>query len=231
MNVGLQFFSVTWTEHIPDNEVVMILREIHAALRQALKYMPDPDPVSLVMLPEVKPFGYWVLQDSEPGQIYGSAKWYIDQSYDSANDRLLAWRYLNLVRNEPYQFYTPHYDLAVVHYPLYDEQVQQEVIGVVMPGRAGIVSTDPLNRLPVRHERPIVLNRMIAHHVGRVVGIPFIRKNEPGGCVGACAMRPAESLEEWIELAEEETRDNVTYCESCRRQFAAQIASNQLGGN
>lgn len=231
MNVGLQFFSVTWTDYIPDNEAVMILREIHAALRQALKYIPDPDPASLVTLPEIKPFGYWILQDSKLDQVYGSAKWYMDQSYDSASGRLLAWRYLNLVRNEPYQIYTPHYDLAIVHYPLYDEQAERESIGVVIPGQAAIVSTNPLNQLPVRHERPVVLNRIIAHHVGRVVGIPFIRPDEPGGCFGPCAMRPAESLDRWIELAEEEAQANVIYCDPCRRQLAAQIASNQLGRN
>lgn len=209
----------------------MVLREVHAVLRQAQKFMPDPDPVRLVTLPEVKPFGYWILQDSDPDRIYGSAKWYMDRSYEASTDRLLAWRYLNLVRNEPYQIYTPHYDLAVVHQRLYDERADQEALGVPIPGRAAIVSTHPLNRLPIRHERPIVLNRVIAHYTGRVVGIPFTRQGETGGCSGVCAMRPAELLEEWVELAEEETRGGVTYCEPCRRQLAARIASNQLGGN
>lgn len=231
MNVGLQFLSVTWTERVPDNEAVMILREIHSALRQALRYMPDPDPVSLVSLPEVKPYGYWVLQDSTPGQAYGSVKWYIDQSYDAENQRLLAWQYLDLVRNEPYQFYTPHYDLTFAHFPLYDERAHQEAIGVEIPGHAAVVSTSPLNRLPVRHERPLVLHRIVAHYVGRVIGIPYIRAGEPGGCSGPCVMRPAATLDEWLALAQEETLTNVTYCERCRRQLAAKIASNQLGAN
>jgi len=231
MNTGLQFFSITWTDRIPDNEAVMILREVHAALRQALKYMPDPDPVSLVTLPEVKPFGYWVLQDSAPGQPYGSAKWYMERSLDLQGKHLLAWRYLNLVQTEPYQFYTPHYDLTIVHYPLYDEHTQQESLGVELAGLAAVVSTNPLNQLAVHRERPIVLHRLIAHYVGRVVGIPFIRRNEPGGCFGACAMRPAESLGEWLALAEEEAHAAVTYCEPCRRQLAARLASNQLGAN
>jgi len=77
----------------------------------------------------------------------------------------------------------------------------------------------------------MVLRRLVSHYVGRVIGIPFIECGEPDGCSGACAMRPACELSEWVDLAEEETQAKVTYCEACRRQLSAQIASNQLGQN
>ena len=231
MNTGRQFLSITWTDDIPDNEVIMILRDIHSALRQALKYMPHPEPAGPVNLPEIKPFGYWTLQGAESQHIYSSAEWYMDRSYDRQQGRFLAWRYLDLVMNEPYQHHAPHYDLAILHFPLYDTRVYQEVMGVDIPGIAAVISTAKLSGLSIRHERPIVLRRLVSHYVGRVIGIPFIERGEPDGCSGTCAMRPAHDLYEWLDLAKEETQASVTYCESCRRQLGAQIASNQLGQN
>lgn len=231
MNTGQQFLSVTWTEDIPDNEIIMILRDIHSALRQALKYMPDPEPAGPVNLPEIKPFGYWVLQGADPAHAYSSAEWYVDRSYDRQEGHFLARRYLNLVMNEPYQHQTPHYDLAVLHFPLYDERVKQEVMGAAIPGIAAVISTAQLGQLTIRHERPVVLHRLVSHYVGRVIGIPFLERGERDGCAGACAMRPAHDLGEWLDLAKEETQENVTYCDSCRRQFGAQVASSQLGQN
>jgi predicted Zn-dependent protease len=231
MNTGRQFLSVTWTDDIPDNEVIMILRDIHSALRQALKYMPHSEPAGPVNLPEIKPFGYWTLQGAESRHPYSSAGWYMDRSYDRQQGRFFAWRYLDLVMNEPFQHHAPHYDLAILHFPLYDTRVQQEVMGVDIPGMAAVISTAKLNGLSIRHERPMVLRRLVSHYAGRVIGIPFIDRGEPNGCSGACAMRPARDLSEWVDLAEEETQANVTYCEACRRQLSAQIASNQLGLN
>jgi hypothetical protein len=44
-------------------------------------------------------------------------------------------------------------------------------------------------------------------------------------------MRPAGKLDQWLTLAQEESEAKIIYCESCRRQLGAQIASNQLGRN
>ena len=231
MNVGLQFLSVTWTDGIPDNEAIMILRDLHFALRQALKFLPVDNPIRPVQLPEVKPFGYWELQDSEPDSPFGSAAWYMDRSYDTDQGHFRARRYLNLVVNEPYQHRSPHYDLAVIHYPLYDELEDREVVGAGIPGLAAVSSTSWLKRLSVRDDRPIVLRRMISHYVGYVIGIPSAIYNQPSTCSGPCAMRPASELSEWLELAREESDANALYCESCRHQLGARIASNQLGLN
>lgn len=231
MNVGLQFLSVTWTDGIPDNEAIMILRDIHFALRQALKFLPANNPIRPVQLPEVKPFGYWVLQDSDPDSLYGSAAWYMDRSYDSDQGYLCARRYLNLVVNEPFQHHSPHYDLAIVHYPLYDETEEREVMGVGIAGLAAITSTAWLKRLSIRDERPIVLRRLVSHYLGAVIGIPSAIHDDLTICNGPCAMRPAHELSDWLNFAQEESDANTIYCESCRRQLSARIASNQLGLN
>ena len=229
MNYGLQFMSISWTDGIKENEAIMIVREVHVALRQALMYLPSP--TSIVTLPAVKPFGNWVLQDVEPNSTYGSTQWYIDQSYDRESGRLLGRQYLNIVLNEPFQSVTPHFDLAVTHYPLLDEVLNREVIGVDIPGRAAVLSNAPLNGVDRKYDRPIVLRRIISHYVGRVIGLPFHNHGSSCRCVDVCAMRPADTLEEWVDLAQEEFAQDCIYCDSCRRELSARIASNQLGLN
>jgi hypothetical protein len=229
MNYGLLFMSLTWTDGIPDNEAIMIVREVHVALRQAQKYLPMHSPV--VTLPEIRPFGYWILQGANPNEAYCSTQWYIDQVFDRQRGALLGRRYLHIVLNEPYQYQTPHYDLAVMHQPLYDEQLGREVFGVAVPGRAAVVSRYWLSRLARDFERPAVLRRLIAHYIGRVVGIPFPIQDRSEQCTGPCVMRPADDLAHWAAYATEEFEANRIYCDACRRQLGALIAGNQAGLN
>jgi predicted Zn-dependent protease len=229
MNQGLQFLSLTWTDRIPDNEALIIVREVHLALRQANMYLPSHG--SIVTLPEVKPFGYWILKGMDPNDPYCSTQWYIDRSFDPRSNALLGWRYLDVVLNEPYQHHSPHYDLAVMHHPLLDEELGREVFGVAVPGRAAVVSCKWLNQLSRDYERPLVLRRLIAHYVGQVVGIPFPIHGQRATCTGLCAMRPARDLQEWIAFAQEEFQAERIFCDACRRQLSARIASNQFGMN
>jgi hypothetical protein len=229
MNYGPLFLSLTWTDGIRDNEAIMIVREVHLALRQAQKHLPTHSPI--VTLPEVRPFGYWVLQGADPADTYCSTQWYIDQAMDRRRGVLLGRRYLDIVLNEPYQHATPHYDLAVMHQPLYDERLDREVFGVTRPGIAAVVSSHWLRELPRDFERPAVLRRVIAHYLGRAVGIPFPVSGRQEECSGACAMRHADDLGQWTTYATEEYQDNRIYCNACRLQLGARIAGNQAGLN
>jgi hypothetical protein len=229
MNYGRLFMSLTWTDGIPDNEAIMIVREARLALRQAQKHLPTHSPI--VSLPEVRPFGYWVLQGADPSETYCSTQWYIDQTFDRSRGMLLGQRYLQIVINEPYQHLTPHYDLAVVHYPVFDEHLGREVFGVTLPGVAAVVSRHWLSRLSRDFERPAVLRRLIAHYIGRVVGIPQPIKDRSGSCDGPCVMRPADGLSQWTSYATQEFDANRIYCDACCRQLSARIAGNQAGLN
>jgi hypothetical protein len=229
MNYGLLFMSLTWTNGIHDNEAIMIVHEVQVALRQAQQHLPAHSPV--VSLPEVRPFGYWVLQGADPTDTYSSTQWYVDQSFDRHRQALLGWRYLDLVLNEPYQHATPHYDLAVMHHPLYDEHLGREVFGVTRPGIAAVVSSHWLDKLSRGYERPAVLRRLIAHYLGRVVGIPFPIAGRRDQCSGPCAMRSADDLAHWTAYAIEEFHADQIYCDACRRQMGARIAGNQAGLN
>lgn len=229
MNNGLQFISLTWTDRIPDNEAIMIVRDLHLALRQAARYLPESGP--FVALPEIKPFGYWVLTGMNPNDPYCSTQWYIDQSFGPDRKALHGWRYLNTVMNEPYQFHTPHYDLAVLHHPLIDDRQGEQVLGLAIDGRAAVFSTHRLQELSRDYERPVVLRRLAAHFLGRVIGIPFPIQSEPSRCRGICVMREARHFEDWMAMADEEFRAEVIYCESCRRELSARLAGNLMGLN
>jgi predicted Zn-dependent protease len=202
---------------------------VHEAVLQARQQWPVRG--NLIEVPEIKPFGYWVLEGAASDQVYGSMEWYINKSFDRENQQLLGRRYLQLALDEPWQYQTPHYDLAVVHQPLFDEADQRSVFGLAVRGRAALLSVYPLYALDKTQQRYRVLRRLVAHYFGQVMGIPIPGWREPAQCLSPCAMRPASSLAEWVERMEEETKVKALYCRDCQRELSAKLASNHFGMN
>jgi predicted Zn-dependent protease len=224
----MRFISLTWTDGLSQTEAILVVRTVHEAILRARQQWPVRG--NIIEVPEIKPFGYWVLQGAEPGQVYGSMEWYINKSFDRENQQLLGRRYLQLVLDEPWQHQTPHYDLAVVHQRLFDEVDQHHVFGLAVRGRAALLSVYPLDALegPRRYQ---VLRRLVAHYFGQVIGIPIPGWREPAQCLSPCAMQPANSLAEWVERVEEAIRVKVLYCQNCQRELSARLASNHFGMN
>jgi predicted Zn-dependent protease len=225
----MRFISLTWTDGLSQTETILIVRTVHEAILQARQQWPLRG--NIIEVPEIKPFGYWVLQGAEPDQVYGSMEWYINKSFDWENQRLLGRRYLQLVLDEPWQHQTPHYDLAVVRQPLFDEVDQHIVLGLAARGRAAVLSVYPLYALYKEPLRYRVLRRLVAHYLGQVIGIPILGWREQAQCLSPCAMRPSSSLAEWVERAEEETIVKALYCKDCERELSARLASNHFGVN
>jgi predicted Zn-dependent protease len=225
----MRFISLSWTDNIPKDEVVLIVQTVYEALIQARQQWPEQG--NIVAVPEIKPFGYWVLQGASPNQEYGSMQWYIDNSFDQESYRLLGRRYLQLVLAEPWQQQTPHYDLAVVHQPLLDEVAQHNVFGVSTRGRAAVFSVHLLQSLDKGAQRYLILRRLVAHYLGQMIGIPIPGWREETGHPNPCAMRPVHSLAELIEYTEEESRARVLYCQNCQHELGAKLASNHFGMN
>lgn len=142
---SMRFISLTWTDGLPQTEAILVVRTVHEAILQARQQWPVRG--NIIEVPEIKPFGYWVLQGAEPDQVYGSMEWYINKSFDQESQQLLGRRYLQLVLDEPWQHQTPHYDLAAVHQPLFDEVDQHGVFGLAVRGRAAVLSVYPLHAL------------------------------------------------------------------------------------
>ena len=225
----MRFISLSWTDNIPKDEVVLIVQTVYEALIQARQQWPKDG--NIIAVPEIKPFGYWVLQDAPAEQRYGSMQWYIDNSFDQESHRLLARRYLQLVLAEPWQQQIPHYDLAVVHQPLLDEVAQHSVFGVSVRGRAVVLSVHPLQTLDKGAQRYLSLRRLVAHYLGQMIGIPIPGWREETECLNQCAMRATNSLAELIKYTEEESRARVLYCRDCQHELGARLASNHFGMN
>lgn len=225
----MRFISLTWTDNLSETEKILVVRTVHEAILQARQQWPVRG--NIIEVPEIKPFGYWVLQEAAADQVYGSMEWYINKSFDWENQRLLGRRYLQLVLDEPWQHQTPHYDLAVVHQPLFDEVDQRSVFGLAARGRAAVLSVYPLYALDEEPQRYRGLRRLVAHYLGQVIGIPIPGWRESAQCLSPCAMRPADSLAEWVERVEEETRVKTLYCRDCQRELSARLASNHFGMN
>ncbi len=225
----MRFISLTWTDGLSQTEAILVVRTVHEAILQARQEWPVRG--NIIEVPEIKPFGYWVLQEAASDQVYGSMEWYINKSLDQESQQLLGRRYLQLVLDEPWQHQSPHYDLAVVHQPLFDEVDQHSVFGLAVRGRAAVLSVCPLHALDEGPRRYRVLRRLVAYYLGQVVGIPIPKWREPAQCLGPCAMRPAGSLAEWVERVEEEIRSKALYCRDCQRELSAMLASNHFGMN
>jgi predicted Zn-dependent protease len=225
----MRFISLTWTDDLSQTEAILAVRTVHEAILLARQQWPVRG--NIIEVPDIKPFGYWVLEGAKPDQAYGSVEWYIHKSFDWKNQRLLGRRYLQLVLDEPWQHQTPHYDLAVVHQPLFDEVGQRSVLGLAARGRAAVLSVYPLYALHEESLRYRVLRRLVAHYLGQVMGIPIPGWREPAQCLSLCAMRPASSLLEWVERVEEESKTKALYCQDCQRELSARLASNHFGMN
>ncbi len=225
----MRFISLSWTDAIPKDEVVLIVQTVYEALIQARQQWPKHG--NIIAVPEIKPFGYWVLQDTPPNQEYGSMKWYIDNSLDREGQQVRGRCYLQLVLAEPWQQQTPHYDLAVVHQPLLDEDAQRNVFGVSARGRAVVLSVHSLQTLEQGIQRYQLLRRLVAHYLGQLIGIPIPGWREETEYLEPCVMRPTNSLAELIEYTEEESRARVLYCQDCQHELGARLASNHFGIN
>ena len=153
----MRFISLTWTDGLSQTEAILVVRTVHEVILQARQQWPVRG--NIIEAPEIKPFGYWVLQDAEPDQVYRSMEWYINRSLDRESQQLLGRRYLQLVLDEPWQHQTPHYDLAVVHLPLFDEVDQRNVLGLAVRGRAAVLSVYPLHALDGEPQRYRLLRR------------------------------------------------------------------------
>jgi predicted Zn-dependent protease len=229
MDVPMQWIAISWSSGISEAEATLAVQTVGEILLRVLEHWNAG--VHVTHVPEIKAFGYWVLQGAHPDQPYNSLQWYIDRSLDPRRQELHAQRWLQLVLNEPWQQQTPHYDLALLHYPLFDEERGQQVFGFALRGRVAAISVFPLRSLGPEPRRALVLRRQVAHYVGHAFGIPVPRGRGREGCTNVCAMRPAYTMAEWVKWAQEEAKVQTLYCQDCQRALAARLAGQHFGLN
>jgi hypothetical protein len=225
-----------WTQGVDPAEAEEVVRAVRDFLRTVYNL---GHAAGLVLPPtQIRPFGTWYLPSVRPGSPYWGTTWYVDASYDSGRQQVVGTRFLELVRKEPWQQASPHWDLAVIDHDLVDqvaslapEPRREFVLGTATPELAAVLSVHRLRGLVRPEQRALALRRLVLHHFGQVLGLPGAAR--PGDvtlvddqryCTARCVMRRATTVQELVQFAEQEGRDRVALCPACRHDVIEVIA-------
>jgi len=230
--------SMSWTPGVePEDAQVLIstIEEVYTNLRTLLGKPGQYDP-----LPTVRVFGAWAIPSIPSGSAYSNIEWYLNRSLDDRKMTVIASRYLDTVRCEPWQATNPHFDLAMTDYPLINDIDKMEdridVMGMSQPGLVSLISAHPFDMIADKSLRHIALRHNCAHYLGRLLDIPSITNrsdlhNRDGAlyCPNTCAMRYTVSAEAALEFGRQEEDD--LFCPQCQRDLLGQIVAFHYGVN
>ena len=169
---------------------------------------------------EIRAFGNWMVPGIPQDAPYWSTYWYVSESYSSQTGRLVAPRYLDAIREEPWQRSHPHYDLAMTEFDLVVSEKAREdeyTLGWVLEGIGTIVSVIRVRFALEGEKRLLAIRRLVAHHLARAIRTPYAGERE--FCSNVCALRPATTTEELAALALEEWQAGVLLCPQCQEEL------------
>ena len=235
--------SIMWASGVSETESQTVVDTVKGFLthvyRLCLKAGIVPGPTT------IRPFGTWVIPSMPVGSPYSGTHWYIDSSFDQRLGQVIAPQFLELVRKEPWQVRSPHFDVAVIDRDLTDlpektvnQQNSDFVLASVLPGTATVLSVHRLRNLPDDSQRQRVLKRLVTHNFGHVIGLVSpecqVDVESSGGerhCTNVCAMRHGATVEELVTLVEEENKLGVTLCPACRADAIKAVLRLRLTNN
>jgi hypothetical protein len=224
---GMRSISVTWTATVE-------LTEAHFALDAIQKMVGDLHHTSFTMgwfaaPPDVNVFGDWHIPSLPADAPYRSLQWYVDNSYDWAEDGIVGRTYLDLIANEPWQTQNPHYDLSIVgrRFVRGDGGPDgSDALALSIPGVVSAISLAPLRSIGNDRLRLLTVRRVTAHQLGHLLGIPLpdsMHAVEAGNyerhCTQLCVMSEASDLDELAQAALREVNASVLLCPACRRDL------------
>src|SRR6516225_8374867 len=99
-----------WSQGVDANEAEVVV----AAVREFLRAVYEiGHRVGLALPPTaIRPFGTWYIPSMKAGSPYSGTMWYVDTSFDTARQQVDGARFLDLVRQEPWQKSNAHWDIA-----------------------------------------------------------------------------------------------------------------------
>ncbi len=222
------FVSLTWTAGISEVEARILAQTIAGAVarvgeRIGLWFQSQA-------LPDIRPFGDWIIPAMPHGSAYSSLDWYLGRCRTPDGEHLDGPAYLRLVQVEPWQSATPHLDVALVSQDMIDAD-GESVLNVAVPRLAAVASLHHLRGLDSQAAQDLALRHLVAHVFGRVVGIPLTPRAGDGPyCTNQCAMRPCTQLKELLEYSAEGDPSHP-YCQACERDLATALVGSYLGLN
>ncbi|HLH72741.1 MAG TPA: hypothetical protein VKX96_05610 [Chloroflexota bacterium] len=227
--------SVMWTQGVDHVEAQLVVSTVRELL-QLVYTIGNQVGLALPTI-TIRPFGTWYIPSVPEGTPYWGTRWYVDTSFDAARQQVIGARFLDLVRNEPWQKSSPHWDVAVIDWDLVDqarapadESRQPFVLGMTVPELGTVLSVHRLRGLVRAEHRELALRRLVLQEFGQVLGLPS-RSRQSGielaegrrFCTNRCVLRPATTVAQLVRVAEQERSDSVMLCEQCRRDVVEMI--------
>jgi hypothetical protein len=227
------FISLTWTQDVEESEARILVYTVSHLIAQVGKRMPFW--YQFQALPTIRPFGDWVIMTMPRGSAYSSVNWYLEHSQTPDGTRVDGPRYLRLVEMEPWQSTSPHFDLALVARDLSDG-VGQSVLNIAKAGLAAVASVYQLRQFTDQEERILKLSALVAHSLGRAVGIPRATRSQDllmsGNelyCTNLCAMQPVLHLEDLVKLGAQTAGRWGFYCDACQSDMESVFVGAHYG--
>jgi predicted Zn-dependent protease len=235
--------SIMWTQGVDTTEAQHAVSAVREFLREVYAIGHR---VGLALPPTaIRPFGTWYIPSIPQGSPYSGTSWYIDSSYDRERQQVIGARFLELVREEPWQKSNPHWDVAVIDRDLVEglgDEPQGDrgnfALGAAIPELATVLSVYRLRGLVRPEQRELALRRLVLHQFGQVLGLPSAAREEEVArvgkrryCTNLCVMRRAGNVDQLVRAAEQEGRDRVRLCERCRRDVVHLIVRRSISPN
>ena len=237
-----KFISLTWSEGVSEQESDISTEAISQVLRWL--YLRHPTVTTDPPI-QIRPLGNWVIPALVPDKPYWGIQWYIDSSYNDELRKVIAPRFLELVRQEPWQRADPHFDLTLLHQDLTDFPAplarlrpDRYTLGSSLPGTAAILSFYRLHGLSDEYTRQLSVARLVRHHLGHVLAVPNLTRQEHVSrlglelhCTNACVMRHAASVTQLAGFALQESEMGWPFCDLCTRELHSVIVRHAQNWN
>src|SRR5438093_8066964 len=140
---AMKSISIMWAEGVTEAEAATVVETV----KQLVKTVYDVSLKAGVGLSPtaIRPFGTWVIPSIPAGDPYSGTHWYIETAYDRDRRQVVAERFLELVKQEPWQRANPHFDVAVLDQDLAERSDEPGfVLASVLPGTATVMSVHRL---------------------------------------------------------------------------------------
>jgi len=241
--------TVLWSDGVSEADA----KESIGAMRDFLRYLQDvAHDQDIGLAPIVlRPFGNWILQDTNGQEAYHSFRWYWESSLDQDTGQVSAATFIEIVRYEPWQHVDPHLDLALLHTDLRNDMTETggecpSVFACTEPDLVAVISLCHLAQIADNDLRLRCLRSLIMHNFGRLVGLPTglqckdrARKREPDAaasmaerpCTMPCIMYEAQSIDELMAIATARKDDSPFLCDPCQEVMRSIVFSLHFSPN
>lgn len=222
--------SIMWSQGVDTAEAQLAVSAVREFLQQIYAIA---NAAGVALRPTaIRPFGTWYIPSVERGSPYSGTSWYVDTSYDPVRRQVVAERFLDLVREEPWQKRDPHWDLALIDRDLVErvtappEPGDGFALGVAVPELGAVVSVFRLRGIIRSDQRQAALRRLVLHHFGRVIGLPTVTRSEAFElvegqryCTNRCLMSRVVTVEQLVGAAGRGGQEQIPLCDHCRHDI------------